>query len=282
LRRLTDEKGKAQVGAEVLGRVVGDLKIELRDQRKAGDKAGLEATIARFDVFLQALGKDNPKLVGEGEGDHAFMVFLATTYASLGKNAEAAKLFAKIPQPKFDAKKKLTPQEQREMEDYWLLQATYARSLREAKQYAEARKVVERILKESRSAGRFQAEKEMNHLLEEEGDYGRAVTAWSDYLENPGLREILINPRSKSGELRTAKELYFDGYWHFIFCCYQFGKAHKVEAKRKEFVGQAGSMIAALETNKDRDGWEIIGPRLEELLNREPMLREAYLAVKGK
>jgi hypothetical protein len=272
LRRLTDEKGTQQVGTDVLGRLVNELKLELRDQRKAGDKEGLKATMERFDIFLQALGKDDPKLMA----DRQFMVFLATTYASLDKNAEAAKLFAKIPEPKFDSKKKLTPQEQRELDDYWLLQATYARSLRQAKQYGEARKVLERILKESRFAGRFQAEKEMNHVLEDEGDYGRAVSAWSDYLENPGLREVLVNPRSKAGELRTAKELYFDGYYHFIYCYFQFGKTHTTEAKRKEFIDKAGSMIAGLEASKDRDGWEIIGPRLEELMSREPALRAAY------
>jgi hypothetical protein len=277
LRRLTDEKG-TQIGTEVLGRLVNELKLELRDQRKAGDKDGLRATMERFDIFLQALGKDDPKLIA----DRQFLVFLATSYASLDKNAEAAKLFAKIPEPKFDPKKKLTPQEQRELDDYWLLQATYARSLRQAKQYGEARKVLERILKESRFAGRFQAEKEINHLLEDEGDYGRAVTAWSDYLENPGLREVLVNPRSKAGELRTAKELYFDGYYHFIWCYFQFGKTHKTEAKRKEFIDKAGSMIAGLEAGKDRDGWEIIGPRLEELMSREPTLRSAFVTSKGK
>jgi hypothetical protein len=278
LRRLTDDRGTQQVGSEVLTRLVDELKLQMRDQRKAGDKAALEGTIARFGVFLDALGKDDPKLVG----DRAFMAFLATTYASLDKHPEAAKFFAKITLPKIDPKKKLTPQEQRELDDYWLLEATYARSLRLSKQRGEARRVLATILSEGRSAGRFQAEKELNHLLEDEGDYGKAITAWSEYLENPGIREVLTNPKSKAAELRAAQELYFDGYYHFIWCHFQFGQAHKVEAKRKEYVGKAASMILALELSKEHDGWELIGARLQELLAREPVLREAYMAAKGK
>src|SRR5437762_11635055 len=100
------------------------------------------------------------------------------------------------------------------------MQAAYARSLRLAKRPAEARKVLERIVKDPRAAGKFQAEKELIHVLEDEADYGRAITAWSEYLDSPALRQPLTDPKTRASDLRYLKELYFDGYYHFIYCTY--------------------------------------------------------------
>jgi hypothetical protein len=278
LRRLTDEKTNQRVGTAVLSSVVQELKWQLRDQKQTGDKAALEATIASFSVFLDAIGKDDPTLTS----DRQLTAFIAMTYAGLEKYSEAARWFAKIPEPKFDPKKKLTGQEQRDLDEYWLLQATYGRALREGKQYAEARKVLDRVLKDSRSAGRFLAQKELNHLLEDEGEYGRAITAWSDYLENSALRETLLDAKAKAAELRTARDLYFDGYYHLVWCHYKYGQTHKVDAKRQEYTAKAAGMIAELELSRDQTGWQTIGPRLQQLLNSEGPLRQAYLAAKSK
>lgn len=272
LRRLADEKTGEPVGAEVLTRAVGELKLQMADLRKAGDKAGLEATVTKFGAFLEAVGKDDPKLLA----DRQFLIFLGNCYAGVDRHAEAAKVFARVTEPRADPKKKATAAEQREVQEYWAVQATFARSLRLAKQFAEARKVLERQLRDPRATGKFQAEKELIHLLEDEGDYGRAITAWSEYLESPALRGPLTDPKTKASDLRYIKGLYFDGYYHFVYCQYKYGQTHKVDAKRKEYVGKAAALIVGLEMARDREAWEAIGPQLTALLAQEPLLRSAY------
>jgi hypothetical protein len=272
LRRIADEKTGELVGAEVLAGVVQELKLQLRDQRKAGDKAGLEATVKNFGTFLEALGKDDPGLTA----DRHFLIFLASCYAGIDKHAEAAKLFAKVTEPKADPKKKLTAKEQKEWQEYWAVQAAYGHSLRLDKKYAEARKVLERTINDPRATGKFQVEKELVLLAEDEGDWGRALTAWSEYLENPGLRQPGLDPKSKDAAL--LREMYFDGYYHFILSHYKYGRAKS----RPEYVTKAGAMIATLESAKEREGWQLIGPRVEELMRGEGELRAAYEAAKKK
>jgi hypothetical protein len=279
LRRLTDDRGTEPVGPEVLSRIVHELKMQLRDQRKAGAKESLEATISRFSVFLEALGKVGDKGL---LADRSFVQFLALCYASLDKHAEAAKLFAQVTEPKFDAKKKLTDADRAALQEYWAVQGEYGRSLRLSKQYTQARQVLERVLKAPLAPGKFQAEKELIHLLEDEGQFGRALTAWSDYLDNPVLLRAVTDSKTKLSERQYARELYFDGYYHFIWCHFKFGQTHKVEAKRKEYVARAAALIVGLETNKNRDGWELIGERLRALAAAEPALQAACEELRKK
>ena len=96
------------------------------------------------------------------------------------------------------------------------------------------------------------------------------------------LREPLTNPRTRAGDLRYLKELYFDGYYHFIYCHYKFGQAHKVEAKRQEYVSKAAALILALEGGKDREAWNLVGERLRDLLRHEAGLRSAYEELKAR
>jgi hypothetical protein len=246
-------------------------------QEHKNDKAAMQALTAKFGTFLDVLGKEmDPKILG----DRQFVLFLASSYANLDKHAEAAKLFAQIQPPKLDPKKKPTDKEQRELQDYWLAQNMLARSLRLAKQLPEARKVLEKILKTPGAVGKFQAEKELIHLLEDEGEWGQAITAWSEYLEHPGLRATLLDPKAKPADVQYAKELYFDGFYHYILCNYKYGLGHKDREKHDLFIAKAASLIHGLKTHKNQDGWKLVGPQLLDLLRTEPELRSAFDKLK--
>jgi hypothetical protein len=191
------------------------------------------------------------------------------------KQDAACKLLEQIAPPKLDPKKKATEREQRELQEYWQAQGLYGRSLRLAHRYKEARKVLERIVKTSGAGGQFHAQKELNYLLEDEGEWGAAITAWNDYLENPGLRAVLLDDRAKAVDRQYAKEQYFDGFYHFLLCNYRYGVAHKDREKHDLFIAKAASLIHGLKTHKNPEGWGLVEPRVTELLRDAPELRAA-------
>lgn len=275
LRRLTDERGGEGLVTVVLGEVVQELKTQMQEQK--GNKEALQSTILKFGDFLEMLGKEvDPKVLG----DRQFVIFLATSYANLDKHVEAAKLFAQVKPPSVDPKKKMDAKEQREMQDYWIIQAMYGRELRLAKQLPEARKVLQAVLKDPRSTVKFQVEKEMIHLLEDENEWGAAVTAWSEYMEHPGLRATMLDPKAKPADIQYAKELYFDGFYHYILSNYKYGATSKSEETRKQYVAKAAALIRGLENHKNQEGWRLIGTQLQELLRNEPQLKAAYEKLK--
>ena len=99
-----------------------------------------------------------------------------------------------------------------------------------AKQLAESRKVLQNIIKTPSATGKFQAEKELIHVLEDENDWGQAITLWSEYLQHPGLRAVMIDEKAKLADKQYAKQLYFDGFYHYILSNYKYGQTHKDKA----------------------------------------------------
>jgi hypothetical protein len=270
LRRLADEQAKESVATEVLAAVVRELQAQVSDLR--ADKQTRQEIAARFGKFLDVLARDlDAKLLG----DRPFVLFLAASYVNVDKHDAACKLLEQVAAPKLDPKKKATAQEQRELQEYWQAQGLYGRSLRLAHKYKESRKVLERIVKTSGAGGQFQAQKELNYLLEDEGEWGTAITAWNDYLENPGLRAVLLDDRAKAADRQYAKEQYFDGFYHFILCNYRYGLAHNEREKHDLFIAKAASLIHGLKTHKNPEGWNLVEPRVMELLRDAPELRAA-------
>jgi hypothetical protein len=279
LRRLAgnDRDGAGDQTGATLQTLVLELKAQIRELKDKQQKKQLEATVKNFSQFLEELAKE-PGYKDSKES----IVFLASTYASLEKYAEAAKLYAQIPVPKIDPKKaKLTPEEDRQLQDYWMMQVAYGRALRLAKQYPEARKVLTRILTDPKARGRFLAEKEDIHLLEDQGLYGTAVGRWVKYQQHPQMQLALKTIGSKDpAEQKRIKELYYDCVYQYTYCMYMYGKNHKVEAKRDDYVKRAAAKVIQME--KNADAWEVIGDKFRALLRQEPLLMAEYERQKGK
>ncbi len=272
LRRLTgDDKGVSEQAGAILQTLVLELKTQIRELKEKGQKKQLDQTVKNFSQFLDELARQ-PGHKSTREG----IVFLASCYASLDQYAEAAKLYAQIPEPKIDLKKKkLTPQEDKELQDYWLMQVAYGRALRLAKQFPEAHKVLTRVLSEPKARGRFLAEKETIHLLEDQGLYGSAVGRWAKYQQHPQMRAALKSLKDKDpGEQRRIKELYYDCVYQYTYCLYMYGKNLKSEPKLQQYAQRAAAKIIQME--KNADAWEVIGDKFRALLRSEPALRAAY------
>jgi hypothetical protein len=277
LRRLTGEGEETSASAgEVLRTLVIELKAQIRDLRERKDVKRLESTVKYFSQFLDEMASDKGK-----EGDLERLRFLAGCYASLDKHAEAAKLYAQVPDPKIDPKKaKLTPQEEKALQDYWLSQVNYGRSLRLAKDFKEARKVLERVVHDPLARGKFLAEKEQIHLLEDQQLYGTGITRWSQFMAHPQMKAALARLKGETlDEQKRIKELYFECYYHYTYCHFMYGKNHKVESKKKDYIQRAADKVVRLEGNPE--AWELVGDRFRELLRNEPLLMEEYTRLKG-
>src|SRR5262249_6672564 len=158
------------------------------------------------------------------------------------------RLYAKVPEPQVNPKDKLTPQQEKDLQDYWLMQVNRGRALRLAKDTAEARKVLERVVNDPLGRGEFLAEKELIHLLEDQGLFGKAITAWSQFLVHPQMKAALKSMGGKSPEEQDKiKTLYFECYYQYTWCHLMYGKNHKVEAKQKDFIQRAADKIVRLE-----------------------------------
>jgi hypothetical protein len=277
LRRLTaEDKGVSEQAGAVLQTLVLELKAQIRELKDKGQKKQLALTVKNFSQFIDELAKE-PGTKNSRES----ILFLAGCYASLEKYAEAANLYAKIPDPKIDLKKKLTPEERKQAQDYWLLQVSYGRALRLAKKFPEARKVLARILSEPKAPGRFLAEKEDIHLLEDQGLYGTAVTRWGQYRRHPVMQQAVKGLENKSAaEKRRIYELVYDCEYQFAYCMYMYGKNLKPGAKRDQWIDRAAGKVVQIEKNEI--AWELVGDKFRALLRSEPELRAAYKRQKGK
>ena len=81
---------------------------------------------------------------------------------------------------------------------------------------------------------------------------------------------------------RTAdnlfKERYLEAYWHMVNSTYLYGKS-KNEGSQMD---RAGSLLFQMERSWPDFGTTESKARVEEMLNREPNLRDRYEAAKKK
>jgi hypothetical protein len=119
-------------------------------------------------------------------------------------------------------------------------------------------------------AGRLCAQdSEMRRILalEEDGEYGPATIEWNKYMKSI---------RSQVGQNPKVKTAYFEAYLYGTRTLFKYG-LHDPAAKSKDrIIYFAAKRIVDLEFSKTRDGWDEVGPRFIQLLEAEPMLKEAY------
>ncbi len=276
LRRLTGDGDEAGDSAgNVLQTLIRELRSQLREYKDKKDTVRYDETVKNFSQFLDELTKE---LGAKSTPEQ--VAFLAGCYSSLERHAEAAKLFARLPEPKIDPKKKdLTKEEHKELQDYWLTQVNYGRSLRLAKQFPEARKVLSRILTTPHARGQFLAEKEDILMLEDQALYGTAVTRWSKYKSHPTLQQALKTLETADAtEQKRINELYYDAGYHYAYCMFMYGKTNKVPATQEKWINRAALEVVRLEAIPAAR--EAIGARLQELLRSEPLLMAEYTKMK--
>jgi hypothetical protein len=286
IQRLTSTGDEIPDQGAILRSLIGDLQLQVKDLRAKGDKAQLEKTINTFSAFIDELAKQ-----GGGKMSRNQLIFLANSYNSLGKYDRAAALYAKITAPpappaappKVEAGQEDDPKAQaaraeydkavQDWQAYWLMQVEHGKALRLSKQFAEARKVLARVLATKDAVGKTLAEREEIELLEDEGLWGSALMRWG-----PFMKQL----RPQAARDNKAKEIYFDAYYHWVDCIFEYSQGPKVKGTPKEasYVSQAADYILRLENARNQEGWRFTEVRFRELLRSQPALNVAYEKLK--
>jgi hypothetical protein len=278
LQRLGDTEGQLLDPAAPLRSLLGELQAQIRDLRAKGDQARLKQTIETFSRFIDTLAQRG----GKTSLTRNDIIFLANCYNSLEEYEKAAKLYAQVqppPKPK-DNSDEANKKYEADRQAYWLMQVLYGAALRKSKQFAQAKKVLDRVLTTKDAVGKLLAEKEEIHLLEDKADkepglWGNAIKRWGQFLKNPQLRDRLAQDNE-------AKKVFFESYYHLARAWFKYSQIPKLKGTNREekYVNIAADYIRRLETAKNQDGWRIAGPLFHELLRQEPVLNQAYERLK--
>jgi len=276
MRRLTSQDGSAlEDPMAQLRIVVYGIEQQIQQLRKQGNDKKRQEISTNFSTFLDEIYKSSKTL----QPTDAFL--LAKCYDTIEQNCKAAELYDKVTKPAaVDKKMPLTPEEERDVQTYWYSRVSYARQLRLCKDKKEnpelAYKVLQEILTNKNARQHMRADFESNLVLEDLDPprYGTAITRWGKFLANPVVLENMKKDQS-------IEEMYYEGYVHYVQCCFKYSQQEDVVAKMQDaiFLTRAADWIARLEIDNPA-GWEIVGPRLQEIIASQPLLRLRYEELK--
>src|SRR5207245_2461052 len=111
-------------------------------------------------------------------------------------------------------------------------------------------------------------------LLEDQEQYQLSRTQGAI----PQWNQLMLSLRPKLQDNRI-KEQYFDCYYHLTYCIFQNALKKSDKKQQEKEIQAAASFVARLEDQPDT-GVEMCKKRFHELLEKEPLLKEAYQALK--
>jgi hypothetical protein len=279
IQRLTSDGGEFADRTGVLRTLVQDLEVQVRALKKANDAAKLKTFVGNFTGLVDEMAK------GTKGVDPTTFFFLARLYDSLDQHQKAADMYGKIPPPKALAKpkgEKFTDDEEKEIQSYWYSQVQCARQLRQIEgdkkkeNLEKANKMINDLLRHVHARGQQLAEKEKIFILQEKGAYGPAATQWEVVMKNPVLQKQMAD-----GD-QNAKESYFDAYYQKTYCIYKYSRTDGAKSKKldKAYLRRAADYIFKLEIAQNQEGWELLRPRFQELMESELPLRDMVEQLK--
>jgi hypothetical protein len=192
--------------------------------------------------------------------------FLAFSYASLHKHEQAANLLSGIPAPQPAAgQAKVDPEK---LAAYHSIRLMYIRELRLAKKFDEAAKLLkDEIFSQEWGRKSLDAKKELNSLWEDQEKYAPAAKAWSDMMST-------LRPLIEKNNKYKDKDLYFESYYHYVFCVYKAGMNSPDKARRTEYIRRAANLINNLKKSKPDMGSDALKKQYDDLLQQESALKE--------
>jgi hypothetical protein len=270
---LQKQAGDLEGGATViLVDLVQQLKgqIEELKQKGPGAEAELKKTTASFSSFLDSLASQPAK-----DLKPEVIRFLAFSYAGLDQHAKAAELLAKVPKP--EPSKNPDPatkaaEDQRNEALHQDVRLLYARELRLAKQFDEADKVLKEMLATEQGKRSIGVQKELIFLLEDQEKYVPAFKAWDKLMKEK------LHPRLQDARY---KEQYYEAYYHLTFCYYKYASKLTDENKKQAAIKRAAGFITKLEGSVPDRGGEALRKKYDELLEKEPDLKQRYEELKN-
>jgi TolA-binding protein len=243
------------------------LRAQIERKRHGGmtDKGRLNEAVAVFSGLLDEWSKQqglaaNPDL----------KLFLAQSYASLGKHEQAAKLAGSIPESLPESGNEDT--QSRRARVYHIAQLLRARELRLNGDYVKAQAALEAIGKTAWGKQSLEVKKDEILLLEDREQYvgrGAALARWNELMS--ALKPHL--------EDKKTREQYFDCYFHLTYCIYKNALKIRDGSSRQNWVRKAASYALRLQSEQDAAAQDC-KKRLGELLLAEPLLRKEYEELK--
>jgi hypothetical protein len=264
LTSLMEQKSESALEgtSAILGDLVQQLRgqlDELRQKGKEGEK-DLEKTVKSFTAFLDEMAKLPADKVTSD-----LLAFLARGYASLDKHKEAAELLNRITPPKPAAEQ--TQVEPEKVASYHYLQLMQIREYRLAKQYDQAREKLKGLLTSPWGKNKPEVKAELNSLWEDEGKYAAAGKGWND---------LMTTLRPSIDKYPRYKDLYFECYYHLVYCMYHNAQGMADKNKKAENVRRAANLIVNLKRNKPDMGGDLLKKQYDELLGKEAPLKKAF------
>lgn len=271
LIRIKPAGGEAHDSARFTRALIKDLSEQYEDMKSKKD-AKFHATVARFEVFGDVMAKSlvynakPPKLPD--------IINMAKFFASLERFKKAADLFEVVPKPKFldQPGLKATAEQENELYDYWDSQLEYGNMLRKSQDWAGANKLYNSIINHPNGRKQVFARKEKIHMYEDMGQFGTAQNQWVEFMKPLAKADLANN--------KTIQNLYFEAYYSKVVCLYKHSQSAKKDSD--SYLNQAASQIVQLEFARDSTGWQLVGPKFVDFMEKEKKLKEAYEVAKSK
>jgi hypothetical protein len=260
LQALSAEGGAEAGTTAILSQLAVLIGQQIEDLRKKNSEAGLKKAVDSFSVILDDIVKQtkNPS--------PRFVLLLARCYSNMDQHKKAAELLEVMAEPK---------QPGPELDLYRGCRLMLVRELRLQKNVEKARALLAEILgtkaKPGWGARNINALKERVFLEEEEGKYTQAAAE-----ANTLVRQLL----PKASTDNALKEHYLECYYHIIYCFLKHAQEQDDPAKKEKLIKEAANQIVQLEKRWDGFGSDASKKRFEELLEKEPQLKEAYDKLK--
>lgn len=265
-------------------------QIDLLKRDKKVDEAKKLST--SFTSFLENIAK-------QPSPSSAMLSFLAQGYAGIDEHAEAAKLYEKIlaapprtaPDPKIKGDEEEVKKE-KELTDSnrKFVQTTeylLAREYRLGKKFAEAEKLLKKIIGDAKAKGwgfsSIEARKESFFLLEDQKKWRDAVNAWSQYANAFGQN---LPPAGPGGTDKDARKrsIYFDLYYETQRCSARAYAASLNDPKNREKAVDGLAKVAQkfVDLEKNPDLQPDLKERVKDLMDEIPDMGKKYRELGGK
>jgi hypothetical protein len=263
LQLLQTEKGaekNADNTTAILAQLVGLISQQIDELRKKDDKESLLKAQVGFTAILNEVAGGKKKPTAK------LAYYLARCYAGMDEHKKAVDLLKPFAEEPPGAEASL----------HQAIQLLLVQEYRQAKETAEARKLLDEILKGKDGKGgwgtkKIDVQKSLVVQFEDEEKYTAAILLCDKYVKQL-VRHLDDN---------KLKDYYFDFYYHLVYSLLKHAQGMSDASKKTAEIRKAAQRIVALEKAQGGFGGDESKKRFEELLEKEADLRQQYNALKG-
>jgi hypothetical protein len=254
LQALETDKGADNTTA-ILSQLVSLISQQVEELRKKGDKDNLLKAKAGFTAILNEVSGSEKK-----KPDAKLAYLLARCYAGMDEHKKAADLLATF----------ADKEDPKDAPLYHAIQLLLVQEYRQLKETDKARKLLKEVIN-GWGAKNIDAQKTNVMLMEDENRYAAAAKLCDNYVRQL-VRRLDDN---------KLKDYYLEFYYHLVYCILKHGQGMENAKQKAKAVHDAAVRIVALEKGQPGFGSEASKKRFDELLAKEPELREQYNVLKG-